>query len=138
MVEPRNTGTVAEVINATPPALGERELHITIWHDEFARLEGSAAQLVAEGFIPEGFEWPRARVDSQWEANGFDYWLRRTRPEGWKGSMKSWSEVDNWFIRITVTGRDYIERSRLALVRESAVLQGEFRRHTAILTVSYK
>ena len=130
MVEPRNTD--AELIDTTTPALAERELLISIWPDEFTRFEGTAAQLLAEGIIPDGFEWPRARADSRWKANGFDCWLHRTRPEGWKGSMKSWSEVDNWTVRISVTGRDYVELRRLALVRKSAELQAEFRRQTAI------
>lgn len=126
MVEPRISDATAEFINATTPALAERELHITIWYDDYAQFEGSAAQLVAEGIIPEDFKWPSAATDTRWEANGFKYWLRRTRPEGWKGSMKSWSEVDNWFIRIEVSGRDHTERNRMGLKRKAVELQAEF------------
>ena len=130
VVEPRNTGIAAELIDATTPALAERELLITIWHDDCAQFEGSAAQLVAEGIAPKGIVWPRARADSRWEADGFDYWVRRTRPQGWKGSMKSWLEVDNWFIRIQVSGRDHTERNHLELMRKAAELRAEFHRCT--------
>jgi len=125
MVEPRNTD--AELIATTTPALAERELQITIWPDESTKFEGSAAQLVAEGIIAKGFKWPRAAALERWEANGFDYWLSRARPQGWKGSMKTWLEVDNWVVHIRVAGRDYFERNRLKLVRKSAELQAELR-----------
>ena len=130
MVEPRNTGTVAELLNAINPVLAERELHITIWHDNCAEFEGSAAQLVAEGVIPDGFEWSSVAMPMHWEANGFDCWLRRTRPAGWKGSMKSYREVDNWTIRISVTGRTQHDMRRLELERKAVELQAEFHQCT--------
>lgn len=126
MGELRNTDAAPKLIAPTPE-LGERELHITILRDDYAQFEGSAAQLRAEGFIPHDFKWPHAAADKHWEANGFDYWLRRTRPADWKGPMKSWLELDNWFVRIEVTGRDYIARNRLRLDRKSAELQAEYR-----------
>ena len=125
MVDPRNTGTVAELLNAINPVLAERELQITIWPDGVARFEGSAAQLEAEGITAKGFKWLRAAAFVRWEANGFDYVLCRTRPQGWKGSKTTWFEVDNWTVNISVTGRDYFERNRLKLVRKSAELQAE-------------
>ena len=130
MGELRNTDAAPKLIDTTTPALGERELHITIWQDDYAQFEGSAAQLRAEGFIPHNFEWPHAAAGKKWEANGFDYWLRRTRPADWRGPMKSWLELDNWLIRIQVTGRDYIAIKRLGLDRKSAELQAEYRECT--------
>lgn len=99
------------------------ELRITIWRDECAKLEGSAAQLIDEGLIPDGFEWPRAAADKRWEANGFTYWLRRERPEGHKGPMRSWLELDNWFVRVTVKGHDYQWRQRRELERRAQELK---------------
>ena len=50
MAESRNTGAAADLLNAITPDLGERELHIVIWQDEFVKFKSSAAQLLAEGF----------------------------------------------------------------------------------------
>ncbi|MFY9476358.1 MAG: hypothetical protein WAQ08_01610 [Aquabacterium sp.] len=109
----------------------ERELIIDIRQDEWAHFVGTAAQLVSEGLIPESFEWPPADVSKCWEANGFDYWLRRNRPEGHKGPKRSWLELDNWFISVKVTGRDYTWRTRRALERKTEELRAEYYRHTA-------
>ncbi len=107
------------------------ELRIEIWPDDWAQYTGTAAQLQAEGLIPDGFEWPKAAADQCWEAHGFDYWLRRTRPDGHKGPMRSWLEVDNWLLRVSVTGRDYHWRTRKGLERKAEALRAEYHRHTA-------
>lgn len=118
---------------ATTPAAAaaEPELHIEVWLDHSANYTGSAAQLQAEGLIPDGFEWPRAAANKRWKANGFDYWLRRQRPEGHKGPMRSWLELDNWFVRVEVTGRDHYWHTRRALERQAEALRAEYHRHTA-------
>lgn len=112
------------------PNTAERELIIDIRQDEWAEFEGTAAQLVAEGLIPDGFEWPRAAADRFWKANGFDYWLRRTRPDGHKGPMRSWLGLDNWFVRVHVTGRDQAWITRRKLERKTEDLRAEYHRHT--------
>ena len=109
----------------------ERELLIDIWRDHWAGYEGTAAQLEAEGLIPEGFEWPQAAADMQWEANGYAYWLRRTRPDGHKGPMRSWLQLDNWFVRIRVAGRDGHWSGRRALERRAEELKADYYRQTA-------
>jgi hypothetical protein len=108
-----------------------RELNIQIWRDLWAQFTGSAAQLQAEGLIPHGFEWPRATADKRWEANGFTYSLQRRRPEGHKGPMRSWLEVDNWCVRVEVPGHDYHWRVRRDLERKAEELRAEYCRHTA-------
>lgn len=107
------------------PELIAGDLQITIWPDSCAEYVGTRAQLEAEGLIPDGFEWPNAAADVRWQADGFDYWLRRTRPEGLRGPMRAWMEMDNWFVRVHVTGRDHswqnhraIERKRDELLKE--------------------
>ena len=57
-----DTTTEAGMPGTSPAPLeaAERELNVTIYRDEFARFEGTRAQLEAEGLIPEDFEWPRA------------------------------------------------------------------------------
>lgn len=64
-------------------------LDITEYH-------GTKAMLESEGIIPEGFEWPEGHNDVYWKDDQFNYWLRRHRPEGAKGSRKQFANVD-WF-----------------------------------------
>lgn len=109
----------------------ERELRIEIRQDEHFEFEGTAAQLTAEGLIPKDFEWPRAAADESWEANGFKYWLRRSRPEGHKGPMRSWLELDNWFVRVEVAGHDNQWRIRRHLERKTEELKAEYYWHSA-------
>jgi hypothetical protein len=108
----------------------DRELRIEIWPDEWADYIGAAAHLQAEGLIPEGFEWPRAADHERWEAGGFTYWLRRVRPEGHKGPMRSWLALDHWCLRVWVAGRDYAWYTGQQLARKAAALKAEFHRHT--------
>lgn len=106
------------------------ELTIEIWRDEFFSYTATAAELVAEGLIPEGFVWPRAAERRTWQAGGFDYWLQRTRPEGHKGKPSSWWTLDNWTLRVCVTGRDYWWRARKQLERRAEELRQDWRRLT--------
>ncbi|GKS69963.1 hypothetical protein W03_19670 [Nitrosomonas sp. PY1] len=66
-----------------------RGLDITEFH-------GTKAMLESEGIIPEGFEWPEGYNNVYWNDDQFEYWLRRHRPEGAKGSRKQFETVD-WF-----------------------------------------
>lgn len=116
---------------ALPDQVNEPELHIEIWRDWYADFKGTAAQLIAEGLTPEGFEWPHAANNAQWEANGFTYWLRRVRPDGHKGPKRSWLELDHWLIHVQVTGRDFAWRRRRKLERMAEELAAEQYRDTA-------
>lgn len=119
---------VSSRADTTTPATeqpAEREIIIGVHPDEWVQYEGTAAQLQAEGLIPEGFEWPLAATIKDWKAEGFDYWLRRKRPEGHKGPMRSWLELDNWFIRIKVSGRDWHWAQRRAIERKAEALRDE-------------
>ncbi len=57
---------------------------------------GTAAQLEAEGLIPDGLVWPTGREDRTWTAGAFYYWLSRQRPEGYKGPRSGWIHMDSW------------------------------------------
>ncbi len=108
-----------------------RELTIQILQDASATYTGTAAQLVAEGLIPQEFSWPKATVCRYWEAGGFKFELRRTRPEGHKGPMRSWLELDNWSVEVRVIGRNVHWQTRRRLERQSAALKAEYWRQTA-------
>lgn len=114
------------------------ELRITICRDGWAQFEGTAAQLIDEGLIPDGFEWPRAAADKRWEAHGYTYWLRRERPEGHKGPMRSWLELDNWFVRVGVKGRDYHWRQRRELERRADELKEDAYRLTRAGSIKWE
>lgn len=98
---------------AAPTA--EQDVLIDIYPRGYDSWVGTSAQLIAEGLIPDGFGWPRGAADMHWNANGFDYWLRRTRPEGHKGPMRSWLEIDHWCLRRTLSskGRDGFTAARI-------------------------
>lgn len=81
----------------------------------YADWEGSSAQLIAEGLIPNGFEWPQRDRTKYWSADGLDYSLSRRRPAGMKGPKRLWVEGDHWALRTTSTaqGRDGFAAARL-------------------------
>lgn len=113
---------------AAAPALAHtdtRELRIVLYPGNFARNEGSAAQLAAEGLIPEGLAWPQGKCSTHWTANGFDYHLNRCRPEGHKGSMKSWLALDHWCLVFYVTGSEWPGSARHRLERAAQALRDE-------------
>ena len=109
----------------TAPSVGEPELHINIERDECVEYEGTAAQLVAEGLIPSGFEWPHGGALKGWRANGLRYVLRRARPPGHKGPRRSWLGLglDHWYVYMEVDGRDHfwtVRQKRKRAAEEAA------------------
>ncbi len=119
---------------------GTAELTINIVERGYDAWIGTSAQLVAEGLIPEDFSWPFAAEDVRWEADGFDFWLRRRRPDGFKGPMKAWLEVDNWYVRRSPIsqGRDCLTAAMIhekrraladALWRQSPASDEQFNRY---------
>lgn len=107
------------------------ELRIGLVRDECVFYEGSEAQIREEGVVPSGFEFPLGATSKRWEANGFEFVLRRVRPEGHKGPKRSWFELDHWFVRVEVAGRDYHWRIRRKLEREAEDLKAELCRRRA-------
>lgn len=78
------------------------DLQIDIYQRAYARFHGTAAQLMAEGLIPDGFQWPKGTQRAKIQVGRFEYWLFRTRPLGHKGPMCSWTEGDYWHLRRTL------------------------------------
>lgn len=109
----------------------ERELRIGIWLDDSVAFEGTAAQLTAEGLIHKDLVWPCAAENASWTANGLRYRLSRKRPVRHKGPMRSWLELDNWEVRITVISRENRWHMHRVFERKTEELRAEYRRtHT--------
>lgn len=126
----RPEGATPATCSASPTCAGE--LMITVFRDERLWYEGTAAQLIDEGLIPKGFEWPQARARKEWAANGFEYSLRRARPKDHKGPLRSWMEADNWCLHVWVAGRDYHRwRAERKLERKAEEVEGERYRLTS-------
>lgn len=106
------------------PVSMERELQIQLCPLHSFEFIGSAAQLIDEGLIPEGFAWPHGRTRERWEAGGVEYRLMRCRPSDHKGPMNSWLELDHWSVVGTVKGRDLKWHQRHDLERRAQVLTG--------------
>jgi len=84
--------------------LGKFDLRIELGFMETVYY-GTSHQLTAEGLIPDGFEWPRARERDGWVAGRQDFYLMRCRPPGHKGLMRTWLEADWWCLRVTLVDR---------------------------------
>lgn len=121
------------------------ELVIDIYPRGYDSWTGTSAQLIDEGLVPEGFKWPVGRGSRYWEAGGLDFWLRRCRPEGHKGPMSSWLEIDYWYLRRTLTsqGKDgfaaaRLHEKRLALAEELWRNTPAYREQWSRYWVAYK
>lgn len=106
------------------------ELRVEWCVDYHVSLAGTRAQLEAEGVLPADVEWPRPYATSYWEAAGFAYSLRRLRPDGHKGAMRTWQEIDSWILLITVVDHDHFWHARRAIERKTEELRAEIHRHT--------
>lgn len=104
----------------------------------FSEFIGSRVMLEAEGIIPEGFKWPEGYDDVHWQAGGFDYQLRRQRPEGAKGSRRDFANIDWWCLRWELTNapsyakRDIMRKARAlkdAIYSQSAEGQAEWKKN---------
>lgn len=69
-----------------------------------SRYRGTRAQLVAEGLIPDDFEFPRRTQRKYWEAGKFKYWMERRRPDGIKGQQGAWADGDYWVLDMSLKG----------------------------------
>jgi hypothetical protein len=108
----------------------ESELLIRIEQDWFVHYEGTATQLADEGLIPQGLVWPPGAADKRWQANGYSYWLQRSRPKGHKGPKRSWLELDNWVFRVYYTAHDEEWHAQRALQRQTEDLLAAVHRRT--------
>lgn len=75
------------------------DLLVSITPRAYTRFYGTSAQLVAEGLIPDGFEWPHRVNRVSFELGQFTHRMGRSRPEGIKGPMSIWATGDYWFLQ---------------------------------------
>ena len=66
------------------------------------RVARAARQARGDGLIPANFKWPARIDDAGWHADGFDFLLRRCRPDGLMGPMGRWMKCDYWVMRRSV------------------------------------
>lgn len=85
---------------------------------DIAEYHGTKAMLESEEIIPEGFEWPEGYTDIYWKDDRFNYWLRRHRPEGAKGSRKQFANVDWFCLRWNLIDADQLSREIARKVKE--------------------
>lgn len=79
------------------------DLLVTIHPRACTRYYGSAAQLIAEGLIPDGFQWPQRDRHVSFEVGPFTHWLTRCRPDGIKGPKSVWVDGDHWCLQRSLT-----------------------------------
>ena len=109
--------------NSTPATLTASDLQISIVPRAYTSYQGTAAQLIAEGLIPEGFKWPSGTNRVTVTVGTFEHWIFRTRPEGHKGPMSSWISGDCWHLRRELANQQrdgYREADIYAKTRELA------------------
>lgn len=114
---------------ALSPAIGAHplavsDLIIDIRPRFICRYYGTSAQLVAEGLIPSGLQWPSRRDRARFSDDRFDYWLERRRAPGTKGPVKDWIDGDYWTLDSTPKGPriSWVEHQIVEKQRELAEL----------------
>ena len=77
--------------------VGKSEMHIEMVKYMHVVFSGTRGQLIEEGLIPEGFEWPKGKLEQvSWQVGVYDYNLRRCRPPGLKAKQYVWQDCDYW------------------------------------------
>lgn len=77
---------------------------------------GTRMQLESEGVIPAGTKWPDGFGCTQWEINGLEFWLWRSRPEGARGRRRDFIDIDYWRLGWGVSGP--YESDEVAIARK--------------------
>jgi hypothetical protein len=72
---------------------------VCMTYPDIAEYQGTRSALEAEGVIPADTKWPEAFDYLKWNDGKFEYFLRRERPNGIKGTRKQLMDVDWWMVR---------------------------------------
>lgn len=81
------------------------DLQICIDPRSYTSFRGTAAQLIAEGLIPSGFQWPAGAEHVTVEVGVFTHRIGRKRPDGHKGLKSSWTSGDFWYVHRELTNQ---------------------------------
>ncbi len=74
------------------------DLTIRIRPNVFVQFQGTSAQLVAEGLIPENFEWPERDATVFWKTDKYKFSVQRVKPQGTKIPKGEWMNWDKWYL----------------------------------------
>lgn len=107
------------------------DLRISITPRFSTRYHGTAAQLIAEGLIPDGFEWPHRSNSASFTMGRFTHRLRRIRPDGIKGPMSIWIEGDYWFLQRSLVAEEGMGFQRALIYQKTQELADILYRQTA-------
>ena len=113
----------AQAGGPTQPA---RELSIDICPHGWNHwsMQGTRAQLEAEGAIPAGTVWPeRGASTVEWQRGPLSFTLRRTRPEDLRGPRRLWINGDWWELRCIDPRQTWASKQIAARVREIDALR---------------
>lgn len=72
-----------------------------------SRFRGTKEQLIAEGLIPPGFEWPHRTQSKAWSTATHQYSVQRCRLPGAKGPMSIWVDGDFWVLEYDLVNNPY-------------------------------
>ncbi len=76
------------------------DIEVTIHPRLTAYFRGTKEQLLAEGLIEPGFEFPKAYDHVGFTRDGQQFELRRHRPRDLKGPRRLYPDVDYWTVTI--------------------------------------
>lgn len=113
------------------PTLAASDLLISIHPRACTRYHGTAAQLIAEGLIPDGLKWPHRASRVSFEMGKFTYHMGRCRPDGFKGPMSAWAEGDYWLLQRSLTAEEGHGLHHAQLYEKKMELANLIRRNTA-------
>lgn len=99
------------------------DLLVLITPRAYTRYYGTAAQLVAEGLVPDGFQWPSGDRSVSFEIGLFTHDLARCRPDGIKGPKSVWTSGDYWRLQRGVTAENGKGFYRAQIYEKSMELQ---------------
>jgi hypothetical protein len=122
---------MTDTITPIAAPMNASDLQIVIIPRAHTWYRGTAAQLVAEGLIPDGFKWPTGTDQVEIEVGKFSLWIGRERPEGHKGPKSSWSGVDFWFLRRGLTSQRFDGFRAAHIYAKKQELEDVIYRHTA-------
>ena len=85
----------------TPSSGTEGELSLTISPYAYIEWRGPRAKLETLDVVPAHIKWPERINYVHWQADSFEYTLRRCRPDGLHGPMRRFMKCDFWYVRAT-------------------------------------